>query len=237
MRRSAFQPFPATRASILASIRSADAPERERAFGALVDAYWHPVCAHVRARWRASDEDASDLTQEFFARALERDLFAAYDPARARFRTFVRVCLDRFLANEYAAAGAAKRGGNVVHVALDEHDPVEASAEALDAAFHREWVRGLFALAVADVRAWAERTGKGTPLAVFERYDLVDDDERPTYADLAAMLEIPVTTVTNALSAARRELRRAVLARLRAACATEAEFRDEARALLGVEVG
>jgi hypothetical protein len=42
--------------------------------------------------------------------------------------------------------------------------------------------------------------------------------------------------VTNYLAAARREFRKEVLARLREMTATEAEFQNEARALLGVQL-
>jgi len=42
-----------------------------------------------------------------------------------------------------------------------------------------------------------------------------------------------VTDVTNALAWARREFRRIALERLRELCATEEEFRREARAVFG----
>jgi hypothetical protein len=38
------------------------------------------------------------VTQGFFQSAFETGTFAHYDPGQARFRTFVRVCLDRFIA-------------------------------------------------------------------------------------------------------------------------------------------
>jgi hypothetical protein len=43
------------------------------------------------------------------------------------------------------------------------------------------------------------------------------------------------TTVTNRLAAARRDFRRLLLERLRAITSSEAEFREEARAVLGAE--
>jgi hypothetical protein len=46
---------------------------------------------------------------------------------------------------------------------------------------------------------------------------------------------LPVTQVTNHLYWARREFRAAVLLVLREITASEAEFRAEARALLGVD--
>ena len=42
-----------------------------------------------------------------------------FDPARARFRTFLRVCLDGFVVNEHKAASRIKRGGAVSFVSLD----------------------------------------------------------------------------------------------------------------------
>jgi len=86
------------------------------------------------------------------------------------------------------------------------------------------------------LRASCEAAGKTTQFAVFQRYDLDDSpDVRPTYAQLASELAIPVTQVTNYLAFARRELRRLVLERLRSLCATDEEFRLEARELLGAD--
>src|SRR5512132_566898 len=95
--------FPTTHRSAVAGVNSDDAAERERSGALLVAAYWRPVYKHIRLRWRRSPEDAQDLTQEFFLRALQKNYFAPYDPARARFRTFLRACLDGFLSNEEKA--------------------------------------------------------------------------------------------------------------------------------------
>ena len=92
--------FPATRPSIVRDLGSVDPAARAAAFDALARSYWQPVYAYLRLRWRRGPDDAQDLTQEFFARAFERDYLARYDPRLARFRTFVRTCLDGFLANQ-----------------------------------------------------------------------------------------------------------------------------------------
>jgi RNA polymerase sigma factor (sigma-70 family) len=243
--------FPATRHSVVAGIASPDHDVRRVAFDALVSAYWRPVYKYVRIKWRADRDDAADLTQEFFARAFEKGSLGRFDPARARFRTFLRVCLDGFVANEHKAAGRIKRGGAVSFVPLDftaaeseltnqQAAPHGGNGTAVpsvddDALFRQEWVRALFADSVAALRESCDAAGKTTQFAVFERYDLDDAHERPTYAQLGAELGIPVTQVTNYLAFARRELRRHVLERLRALCATDDEFRLEARELLGVD--
>jgi RNA polymerase sigma factor (sigma-70 family) len=244
--------FPATRHSVVAGIASADQQTRRVAFDALVTAYWRPVYKYVRIKWRADRDDAADLTQEFFARAFEKGSLDRFDPARARFRTFLRVCLDGFVANEHKAAGRVKRGGMVSFVSLDfasaEHELGQLPGRASpangtvvpsvddDALFRQEWVRALFADAVAALREACDAAGKQSHFAVFQRYDLDDDiDGRPTYAQLASELGTPITQVTNYLAFARRELRRLVLERLRDLCATDDEFRLEARELLGVD--
>jgi len=56
-------------------------------------------------------EDAQDLTQEFFARVLERHWLARADQAKGRFRTFLLTAMERFLANEWDKVRALKRGG------------------------------------------------------------------------------------------------------------------------------
>ena len=53
--------------------------------------------------------------------------------------------------------------------------------------------------------------------------------------EATAELGIPATQVTNYLAFTRRELRRLVLERLQALCATDDEFRLEARELFGVD--
>jgi DNA-directed RNA polymerase specialized sigma24 family protein len=103
--------FPPTRASVVRAAASSDGEARRQAFGDLADGYWRPVYKYLRWRWRADRAEAEDLTQGFFARAYEKRFFDRFDPARARFRTFLRTCLDGYVANERQAAARLKRGG------------------------------------------------------------------------------------------------------------------------------
>src|SRR3954452_9804145 len=111
--------FPATRHSIVAAMRSPRADDRRAAFDTMVTAYWKPVFKYVRIKWQASPEDAADLTQGFFLRAFEKDFFAGFDPAKAKFRTYLRTCLDGFAANSRKADARLKRGGGVTLVSID----------------------------------------------------------------------------------------------------------------------
>lgn len=236
--------FPATRRSVVLAVASGEEEVRRQAFGALVEAYWKPSYKLLRLRWSLDPTEAEDATQDFFALALEKGWFARYDPARARFRTYLRTCLDGFAANRRKAARREKRGGGATLLSLDfagaegelaHLEPADhLSAEDL---FHREWVRGVFQLAVERLRRHLESSDRALRFALFERYDLEGDDggSRPTYGELAAEHGLAVTRVTNELAAARRALRRLVLDLLREITGSEAEYRDEARALLGID--
>jgi RNA polymerase sigma factor (sigma-70 family) len=236
--------FPATRHSVVRDLASLDPERRAAAYDALARSYWRPVYVYVRLRWKRSPEDAQDLTQEFFTRAFEREYLARYDPAKARFRTFVRTCLDGFLANEDKAAARLKRGGGytitgvdfarfdadlAVHARSDEPDP--------ERWFHREWVRGLFADAVDRLQRHCDAEHHAVAFTLFHRYDIDEPDGgmRPTYAALARETGLSVSDVTNRLAWARRAFREIVLEILRGVCAGDDEFRAEARDLLGID--
>jgi RNA polymerase sigma factor (sigma-70 family) len=233
--------FPLTRHSVVRAMAAEDPAVRAAAFDAVIRGYWRPVYAYIRLRWRRDAEDARDLTQEFFTRALEKEYLVRYDASRARFRTFLRTCLDAFVANAQQRADRLKRGGAYTIQSLDfERAERDVAAQIAgdepdpEACFRREWIRGLFSAAVDDLRLRCEERGHAIAFALFTRYDIEGSDgERPTYAALAQELGTSASNVTNQLAWARREFREIVLTALRALCATDDEFVAEARALLG----
>ena len=236
--------FPLTRQSVVLATRSSEPEERRWGYETLLAAYWKPVYKYLRVRWNASSEEAEDLTQGFFARAFEKGLLERYDLSRARFRTYLRTCLDSHVANERKAAQRVKRGGRAQLVPLDFENAEgelgrlgSAGASDPEAYFRQEWVRALFGIAVAELRTRCESAGKQVHCALFERYDVEGPgaEEKLTYATLAAEFDLPVTQVVNYLAYARRQFRSIVLDKLRETCGTEQEFRAEARELFGVD--
>lgn len=235
--------FPATHLSLVRRAGSGDVATRAVAEEALAAAYWAPVYTHVRLTHRQEPADAEDLTQGFFAEALRRGLFARYDPERARFRTYVRRCVDSYVVNALQAERRLKRGGAAAFVSIETAEIegrlttfADAGAPDPDAAFQREWVRSVLGDAVRRLRGRYREAGRVAQLALFERYDLADSDQaRPTYAELAAEYGIRVTQVTNWLAAARRDFRAIVLDTVRDLSGSDDEFRADVRDLLGVE--
>lgn len=230
--------FPVTRPSLIQELRSDDERRRARSRASLVAAYWKPVYKYVRLRWRREPADAEDLTQSFFAHALDRDVLAQFDGERARFRTFLRSCLDRFAIDEHRRATAARRGGGLrveADFAAAERELAASTPPAdVEATFDAEWVRHLVAVALERLDASFAAKKKPHHAALFHRFHL--GEAPPSYSDAARELGITVTDVTNWLSIARREFRRIALELLREITATEAEFIDEARAVFGIEV-
>lgn len=234
--------FPDTRQSLLYRVARGEPAVREQALEVLCTHYWTPAYKYIRLRWGLEPADAQDLTQGFFLHLLDSRALQRYDRHRARFRTYLRLCLDGYCANRYAEARRLKRGGGIELLSLDAMGDgtrllewASADLDDPDTWFHREWVRELFERAVATLRGRLEAGGKSTHFALFQRYD-VDGPAAatpPTYAGLAVEFGLPSSQVTNFLALARREFRAIVLEQIRELSADDAEFREEARDLLG----
>ena len=110
--------FRTTHWSAVLLARRGDTVRAEPALAELCRGYWYPLYAYVRRLGRTA-EDAQDLTQEFFARLLEKNWLAEADPARGRFRSFLLAALKHFLANEWNHANRLKRGGGREFIPLD----------------------------------------------------------------------------------------------------------------------
>lgn len=238
--------FPQTCSTAIANSASSNAEIRRAAFETIVQVYWKPAYKYIRRKWNRSNEDAKDLTQAFFTRAFEKSYFAAFDASRASFRTFLRICIDRFLANEEQQSTRLKRGGMLILESLDFstaeqelcREPVSPEY-SVDELFYREWVRSLFEIALHELQKDCRSRSKEVLFEVFTQYDIEpfrSGEPKPSYAELAQQYGIKVTDVTNYLGAMRREFRRMILDRLRSITANEAEFRREARTLFDIAV-
>ncbi|OYW31452.1 MAG: RNA polymerase subunit sigma-24 [Chthoniobacter sp. 12-60-6] len=130
--------------------------DSKQAMETLCRTYWYPLYAYVRRDGHAA-HDAQDLTQEFFARLVEKDWLRAAGPEHGRFRTFLLVAMKRFLINEWRKNSSQKRGGNITHVPLDAEDAERRFASepdlAPDAIFERRWAMTLLEQTLATLEA------------------------------------------------------------------------------------
>jgi DNA-directed RNA polymerase specialized sigma24 family protein len=229
--------LPETRDTLVAALASEQAADRERALDLVARAYREPVVSILALRWTLAREDAEDLTQEFFATAMEKAWFHRYDASRGRFRAFLRGLLDDFARSAFRDARRLKRGGGLAALTLDDAAAALVAPDAIDRMFEREWARSVLTIATERLRSACATHGKEVAWLLYARYDLTDapDDARPTYAALALEFGEPVTQVTNHLAWARRRMREEVLGTVRLLTGSEDEYRDEVRVLLGVE--
>ncbi len=237
--------FPLTRNSAIVALKQGNPEQRKLALARVIEIYRPAVYKYLRLHWHKDAESASDLAQSFFLLALEKEFLADFNPAKARFRTFLRLCLDRFVGKENQSESRIKRGGDAQHLSTDfefiERDlvtPKNAINLSPEELFEQEWIRNLLTSAVNTLKEHYENTGKAVHFALFERYDLqsFDSNDKTSYQQLASQYSLSVETVTNYLAAARRDFRKIVLEQIREMTATDEEYREEVRSILGVDL-
>jgi RNA polymerase sigma factor (sigma-70 family) len=230
--------FLTTHWSVVLAAKDKSSPASAAALEALCRAYWYPLYAFVR-RQGHSPSDAQDLTQEFFARLLQKEYLQAADRAKGRFRTFLRVALKRFLANEWDRARRLKRGGGRAPVSLDiltaeqRYQAERSDALPPDRLYERRWARALLELALARLRAEYTAAGK---TAEFERLKGALTAERGgiDYGDLAAALGLNEGSARVAVHRLRKRFRNLFRAAVAETVSAPEEVEDELRYLAGV---
>lgn len=230
--------FQTTRWSVV--LRAASRSDRlaDAALAALCERYWYPLYAYVRRRVADVDE-AQDLTQEFFARLLEKHYLAVADPQRGRFRCFLLTALKHFLANEWHRAKARKRGGGVRCLSLDfdcgESRLTLQPAHDLtpERLFERQWVLTLLDLVLGRLHAEYQVADKAK---LFEQLKgtLTGDRDRLPYAALGAELGLTEDTARQAASRLRKRYRELLREEVAQTLADTDDVDDEIRSLFEI---
>jgi len=187
------------------------APDAHGALTRLCEQYWPPLYAFVR-RSGHSPEDACDLTQEFFARLLEKRWLAQASPERGRFRSFRLGSLKHFLANEWNRTHCLKHGGGRETIPLDAATTEERYAlEPRDATtpevlYERRWAMTLIARTQERLRAEMIAAGHRERFEVLEP-TLVGERTEAGYAELAGRFGVTETAVKAMVLRLRRRFR------------------------------
>lgn len=214
----------------------AGSAESEGALERLCRVYWPPVHAHLR-RQGLDAHRAEDLTQEFFARLLAGNSFAAVSPDKGRFRTFLLAALKHFLINEWKRDRAQKRGGGLPVLSLDGLEPglrdaLEPRAEETpDAAYDRRWALTVLARVAERMKAEYAAAGQAERYEGLKGY-LLDGSEAGSYAETAARLGISEAAVKSAVYKIRQRFGAMLRAEVARTVGQEGEVEDEIRCLL-----
>jgi DNA-directed RNA polymerase specialized sigma24 family protein len=233
--------FATTHWSVVLQTGDSESPQSMVALEKLCRAYWFPLYAFIRRKGH-SEEDAKDLTQQFFARLLERRDFRTVDARKGKFRTFLLAALTHFLSNERDRVMAAKRGGGRTIISLDEMNAEQfsrfepASDVSPDKLFDWRWAMTLLAQAVVKLRAEMTEAGK---LDVFEELKsfLTNDAPDGEYAKVAQRLGGNNQSVALQVHRMRQRYRELVRGEVAHTVSSPTEVDEEMRHLLAALQG
>ncbi len=233
--------FTTTRWSLVLTGASADGDDQKaaEALAELCRTYWRPIFSYL-CRRGYSNQDAQDITQDFFLMILKTNWLRQADQNRGRFRSLLLKSVQNFLHNLSDTNRTLKRGGGVEFVSWDAwmaEAPSQSSLtpSALDAIpperlYDVRWATTVVEQALWRLREECEEKGR---LRLFEglRAYLVAEHGDVSYADLGAALGVADTVVKKQLHNLRERYRWLLRKEVAHTVADPADVDDEIRHL------
>ena len=240
-RRSPQQPgqaFATTHWSLVLAAGDGDATGVREALARLCQTYWYPLYAYVRRKGH-SPHDAEELTQEFFLQVLEHNWVARADRSRGRFRSFLLMAMNRFLANAWDKAQTEKRGGkwHRVPLTLDgaesrfSREPVETRTPEQE--FEKQWALALLENVLNTLREEYAERGQATLFDALKPC-LVGRRETQPYQQLGAELGMTEGSVKVTVFRFRQGYRERLMEEIAHTVASPDEVESEVRHLFRV---
>ncbi|MBV8451441.1 MAG: sigma-70 family RNA polymerase sigma factor [Deltaproteobacteria bacterium] len=221
--------FPTTSWSMVVAARGHPAVEGRDALTSLCEAYWYPIYQYIRHRGYPA-QDAEDLTQQFFARLIEKSFLSQADRARGRFRSFLLGAVKHFLAGQSRHARAQKRGGAIAELPVDTaadnfHLPDRESSRP-DKSFERRWALTVLGCALESLR----------PIKHFDHLKqfLTGEHSDISYVLLSAELGMSEGALKVAIHRLRRRFAQSLREEIARTVVSPAEVDEEIRYLLAV---
>ena len=227
--------FTTTHWSVVLAAGEESASQANAALEQLCRTYWPPLYAYVRRRGY-SPHDAQDLTQGFFAVMLEKNYVGLASREKGRFRSFLLTALNHFLGDEADRANAAKRGGGIPIISLDEQlgedllSSEPGSELTPEKEFQKNWVITLLRQGLERLREELHASGKA---AIFDALKPFLEGEASSgeYATVAVPLGMTANGVAVAVHRLRRRYRELVRAEIAQTVTNPEELEDEIRHL------
>lgn len=201
--------FPDTRWSAVSRARAPDTEGSQEAIDTLCATYWKPIYWYIRYLGQG-EQDAEDLTQEFFRRQLgKRNLFLQARREQGKLRTYVCVAVRRLVANAVRDRNRQKRGGGQRTLPLEfAGEGVEGrpDQERPDHQFDRKWAEALAEIALSELGEEYAARGQGTLFKALRGRLSPDHNERSQEA-LAGELGMTVGALRMSLTRMRKRFR------------------------------
>ena len=229
--------FATTQWSLVVGAAAREQPDAGAALALLCERYWYPLYSYVRRRV-ADVNEAQDLTQEFFARLLEKNTLAHATPERGRFRAFLLTAIRNFLANEWDRGRAQKRGAGRRRLSLDfdsgesrlHFEPAdERSPERI---YERQWALLLLELVLQRLAAESAADGKQRQFEILQ--PTLVGSRTASYQQLALELGTTEEAARQAAHRLRKRYRELLREEVQQTLADPGEVDDEIRNLFEV---
>jgi len=224
--------FATTHWSVVVRAGDSRSPEAASAMERLCQTYWYPLYVFARRKGHGH-EDASDLTQAFFARFLEKHYLRSVDSSLGKFRTFLLTSMTHFLANEWDKSQAQRRGGGARMLSLDEAGAqLRYQTEPLDHAtpetlFERRWAQTVMGTVLDRLAAETEETR----FEILKGF-LLEDKGVVSYETASLQLGVSVSAITSAIHRMRARFRALLFEEVSNTVDTPQEVEQELRHLL-----
>jgi RNA polymerase sigma-70 factor (ECF subfamily) len=230
--------FATTRWTLIQRAGDASNPDAAEALEVLCRVYWPAVYVYFRHKG-SSPPAAADLTQEFFARVLEKRYFDQARRERGTFRTFLLTCAKNFLANEWDRQNAHKRGGGQRVLSLDERNVEDRyqfephhhlTPERL---FEQQWAWSVLEQALGRLEADVKAAGRERMYEECRDLLLGGSSDGP-YREIAERLELSEGALKVQVHRLRKRLRELVLEEIQQTSADDNDPEAELRHLLSL---
>jgi|SRR5579872_4538896 len=225
--------FATTQWSVVLAARDPAASQPNQAMEKLCRTYWPALFGYIR-REGCGVAEAHDLTQEFFARLIEKDHLSRLHHQRGKFRSFLLTILKNFLSEERRKARAQKRGGGQATISLDAkteeegylREPVDALTP--DQVFERRWAQTVLQTALVRLREEYSLRGQAR---LFERLQDYQPHETggQSYAEMGDELGMTEAAVKSAVQRMRQRHRQLLRDEIAQTVSKPEEIEEEIR--------
>lgn len=154
-----------THASIFLRLNRTEAAPREVAWRQFYEQYAPVIAGYARQRG-ASAQQADEVVQSVIAGFFEASPRFVYDPARGRFRAYLRTCATNALHR------IRKAQSTISAVPVDEVE--EAAGDSADEVWDRLWRQQILRRAIELARDHYTRNGNPNTFLAFERNVLLN---------------------------------------------------------------
>lgn len=212
-------------------------PQARAALNDLCVAYYQPVFFFLR-RQAATEEEARDQVQEFFARILEGHRLDGANPAKGRFRSYLLGAVKHLLADLRESARRVKRGGgaSIQSLAITQDSTLDLPDNHgidPDLEFDRQWAMAVLKRALDQLAREKEEQGKTGQWKALEPW-LNGEPSESTLTQVSQQLNMEPGAVRTAIHRLRKRFRELVKAEIATTVEDPADIREEMRYLVEV---